>query len=57
MFSIVLAGDLFVAIAMGSGRTRALLARVLPGIIKVAGIVVMLFGIGVLAAAMRTLMR
>ncbi|MFD6140544.1 LysE family translocator [Promicromonospora sp. NPDC060271] len=57
MFSIVLAWDLFVAVAMGSRRPRALLARVLPGIIKVAGIVVMLFGIGALAAAVGTLMR
>jgi threonine/homoserine/homoserine lactone efflux protein len=57
MFSIVLAWDLFVAIAMGSRRSRALLARALPGIIKVAGIVVMLFGVGALAVAVGALVR
>lgn len=55
MFSIVLAWDLFIAITMGSRRSRALLARALPGITKAAGVVVTLFGIGALAAAVGTL--
>lgn len=55
MFSVVLAWDLFIAITMGSTRSRALLARALPGITKVAGAVVTLFGIGALAAAVGAL--
>lgn len=57
MFSVVLAWDLFIAIAMGSRRSRAVLARALPGIIKAAGVVVMLFGIGALVAAVGALIR
>lgn len=57
MFSAVLAWDLFIAIAMGSRRSRAVLARALPGITKAAGVVVMLFGIGALAAAVGALIR
>lgn len=57
MFSIVLAWDMFIAITMGSRRSRAILSQVLPGITKVAGIVVMLFGIGALIVAVVTLVR
>ena len=57
MFSVVLAWDLFIAIVMGSRRSRAILAQALPGITKAAGIVVLLFGIGALSVAVRTLVR
>lgn len=57
MFAVVLAWDLFIAIAMGSRRSRAILARALPGITKIVGIVVMMFGIGALAVAVGTFVR
>ncbi|KAA5837084.1 LysE family translocator [Saccharopolyspora hirsuta] len=55
MFSIVLAWDLFVAAVMGAKRSRTILARALPWITKAAAIVVTLFGIGAVLAAVRTL--
>ncbi|WP_066464122.1 LysE family translocator [Sanguibacter suarezii] len=57
MFSAVLAWDLFIVIVMGSRRSRVILARAFPSITKVAGTVVLLFGIGALSVAVRTLVR
>ncbi|MFC8597071.1 LysE family translocator [Isoptericola sp. NPDC057191] len=48
MVAVVLAWDLFVAVALGSERARTRLARVLPWLTKVAGAVLVLLGIGMI---------
>ncbi|WP_066913374.1 LysE family translocator [Millisia brevis] len=46
MFAVVLAWDLFIARILGSETARARFGRLLPWITKVAGTVLVLFGVG-----------
>ncbi|WP_084074729.1 LysE family translocator [Demequina sp. NBRC 110052] len=55
MFLVVLGWDLFVALVMGSDRSRARLAGALPVITRAAAVVVALFGIGAIVASVTSL--
>lgn len=50
MFAIVLAWDVFVAFALGSGRVLERMRRILPWVSKLAGAFLVLFGAGMVLA-------
>ena len=49
MFTIVLAWDVFVAIALGSQRALTRLGRIVPWLTRAAGGFLVLFGLGMIA--------
>ncbi|XVX21345.1 LysE family translocator [Actinomycetota bacterium] len=51
MFSVVLAWDVFVAVALGSRRSLARMERVLPWLTAASGLVLVVIGVGMLMRA------